>query len=102
MTLIYIIGAYSGDVEHNIIDAEKVSIDLIRQGHHVFTPHKNTAGYEKYEDGIITYQTWIDMDLDILSRCDAVFVMKNSERSKGSKIEIQKAMELGLPIIYEK
>lgn len=100
--LIYVIGAYSGDVKKNIEEAEAVSIGLIRQGFGVITPHKNTAGYEKYEGNGITYDTWIRMDMDILSRCDAVYVMKNSINSNGVKKEIEHARSLKLPIIYEK
>lgn len=47
-TLVYVIGAYSGNVKENIQKAEEASIALIRAGYHVITPHKNTAGYEKY------------------------------------------------------
>ncbi len=102
MKLIYIVGAYSGDTKKNIEDAEYVSISLIRQGFSVMCPHKNTSGYEKYEDGKITYDTWLKMDLEILSRCDVIYVMKNSTNSNGAKKEIEHAQKLGIPIIYEK
>jgi hypothetical protein len=100
--LVYVVGAYSGDVKKNIEKAEATSINLIRSGIHVITPHKNTAGYEKYEDGLITYNTWMEMDFDILQRCDAIYVMDNGETSNGSKKEIEYAHKLGMPIIYEK
>ena len=44
--LLYIVGAYSGNVLENIEKAEVVSINLVRNGFHVITPHKNTPGYE--------------------------------------------------------
>jgi nucleoside 2-deoxyribosyltransferase len=98
--LVYVIGAYSGDVDNNIKKAEDISIMLIKRGYHVITPHKNTSGYEKYEDGeTITHQTWIDMDINILSRCDAVFIMNNSDKSYGSQIEIDYAKSRNLPEI---
>lgn len=100
-TLVYVIGAYSGDVEENIRKAEEVSIGLIRAGYNVFTPHKNTAGYERYEDGGITRRTWIDMDLNILSRCDAIFIMDNAKGSKGSQTEIAFAEEHGIPEVHK-
>ena len=75
--LIYVAGAYNGDITKNIAKAEQVSIDLIRNGWHVFTPHKNTAGYERYECDGVSKETWIVMDLNILSRCDAMYVMDN-------------------------
>ena len=101
MLLVYVAGPYNGDIKGNIENAEKKSIELIRAGFAVITPHKNTAGYEKYEDNEITYQTWIDMDLIILSRCDILYVLKNSETSKGTQIEIGFAEERNIPIILE-
>lgn len=100
--LLYVAGPYSiGNTQENIRRAETVSVNLIRQGFHVLTPHKNTAGYEKYEDGNITYETWIKMDLDLLSRCDAVYVMVNSEESQGVRKEIEFAQAAGMTVIYE-
>ena len=97
--LIYVAGAYAGDVSANIIKAERVSIALIRNGWHVFTPHKNTAGYENYED--IPKSTWLTEDLNILARCDALYVMDNWRTSSGTKGEIAIAQEIGLLIIWE-
>ena len=100
--LIYIAGPYSGDVENNIAKAEKVSIELIRNGWYVFTPHKNTAGYEQYEDrDKISVQTWIDMDLDMLERCDALYVMREWRTSIGTCGEISFAGKVDIPIFFE-
>ena len=97
--LIYVAGAYAGNVSANIIKAERVSIALIRNGWHVFTPHKNTAGYEKYED--IPKSTWLEEDLNILERCDAMYVMDNWRTSPGTEGEIASARQLGIPIFWE-
>lgn len=99
--LLYVAGPYSGKIEENIARAEEVSIGLIRNGFHVFTPHKNMAGYEKYEGDGIGYRTWMDMDLDFLSRCDALYVMANSDKSFGVQKEIKFAMKNGIPVIHE-
>ena len=99
--LLYVAGPYSGDTKENIIRAEEVSIGLIRNGFHVYTPHKNMAGYEQYEDDKIGYKTWIDMDLDILSRCDAIYVMKDSENSVGVQKETAFARKHKIPIFHE-
>lgn len=99
--LVYVAGPYRGNTKQNIAKAERKSIELIREGYDVITPHKNTAGYEKYEDGFLTYETWIEMDLNILSRCDAICVMKNSEKSEGTQIEIAFAIENMIEIILE-
>lgn len=81
--LIYVAGAYTGNVSEDIIKAEKASISLIRNGWHVFTPHKNTAGYENYVD--LLESTWIEENINILKRCDAVYVMDNWCTSSGTK-----------------
>ena len=95
MKLVYVAGKYSGNVETNIKHAEKVSIDLIRQGYAVITPHKNTAYYD------IDYDTIIKMDLEILSRCDIIYMLKGWEESKGAKIEYDFARKEGINIFYE-
>ena len=100
--LIYVAGPYSGDIEGNIERAEEVSIQLIRKGFHVITPHKNTAGYERYEDENITYETWMELSLNILSRCDAIYVMNGSHQSKGTQREIEFAKRHNIEIINEK
>lgn len=100
--LIYVAGPYSGDIEWNIKRAEEVSIRLIREGHHVITPHKNTAGYERYEDKNITYETWMELSLNILSRCDAIYVMTGSQQSEGTQREIEFAKQHNIEILNEK
>ena len=99
--LLFVSGAYTGDVEKNIAKAEEVSIGLIRAGFHVITPHKNIAGYEKYEDGTLNKRTWMDMCFNILKRCDAIYVMDNWKDSEGAKEEIAYAHRHGIPVIYE-
>lgn len=99
--IVYVAGPYHGDTERNIANAERKSIELIRAGFAVFTPHKNTAGYEQYEDSEITWQTWIDIDLAILACCDILYVLKNSEHSKGTQREIQFATEHNMEIVFE-
>lgn len=99
--LIYVAGAYKGDVASNIIKAEAVSIALIRNGWHVFTPHKNTAGYEQYEDDLLNKSTWIEMDLNTLDRCDALYIMDNWRISSGTQGEIAFAQKRDIPIFWE-
>lgn len=100
--LLYVAGPYSGDTIGNTARAEEVSIGLISKGFHVFTPHKNTSGYEQYEDEYgIGYETWITMGLDMLSRCDAMYVMNGSERSVGVQKELMFARAKWMPIFHE-
>lgn len=64
-------------------------------------PHKNMAGYEQYEGDGIGYKTWMDMDLDLLSRCDAIYIMANSDKSPSVQKELTFARKRKIPIIHE-
>lgn len=100
--LLYVAGPYSGEINKNIADAERVSINLIRNGFHVLTPHKNTQNYEIYEDENITMDTWLQLDFDLLSRCDAIYLMKKWRESSGAIGEYKFAMARNITIIFEK
>lgn len=99
--LIYVAGAYKGDTVANTAKAEEISIALIRNKWNVFTPHKNTFGYEKYEDHELSESTWISMDLGMLERCDALYVINNWRESLGTQTEICFADEHGIPTFWE-
>jgi hypothetical protein len=45
------------------------------------------------------YQDWIDLDLVILDRCDAV--VRLTGRSAGADSEVKRATELGIPIWHQ-
>lgn len=98
--LVYVAGPYNGNVDENIQRAEKVSIELIKKGYSVITPHKNTAHYEKYEGEDLNINTWMEMDFNIIKRCDAVFVMENWEGSEGVAQEIHFAKTHGISVVY--
>ena len=103
--LLYVAGPYSANETHteqeHVDRAEEVSIQLIRAGFHVITPHKNTSGYEKYEDENINFETWIEMDFNILKRCDAVFLMNNWFRSEGARLEMSFAFANDIYVFME-
>ena len=95
--LIYVAGKYNGNISENIEKAEKVSVELIKNGFDVITPHKNTAYYEQDLDE----KTLIDMNLNILLRCDVLYVLNNWKTSPGTKQEILFAMKHEILILYE-
>ena len=96
----YLAGPYFGDVDRNIQRAEEVSIELIKKGYSVITPHKNTAHYEKYEGEDLNINTWIEMDFNLIKRCDVLFVMEHWESSKGTSQEIHFAKIHDIPVIF--
>ena len=106
MRLIYVAGKYSGknfeEISKNIISAKKAAIELLKNGWAVITPHLNTCHFELYEKYIgYTHKDWLKMDVVMLERCDAIFMLKNWKDSKGAKIELDFAREHEIKIYFE-
>jgi len=99
--LIFVSGPYRADttegVINNIAKARKAAIKLWREGWAVFCPHSNTALF----DGLADDSVWLKGDLEILKRCDAIYMLKAWSNSTGSKVELKLAEELGLEVIYQ-
>jgi hypothetical protein len=96
--LIYTAGKYSGDVEKNIAAAREIAAQLWNAGHAVICPHLNTAGFE--DDCAATYEQYIEGDLNIIARVDALVMIPGWEQSKGACIEHEYATSLKMPIYY--
>jgi len=101
MRVIYIAGAYRNRTEWGLIEnirhAERVAIKLWQRGYAVICPHLNTAHF----GGLCTDDTWLKGDLEILSRCDAIYVLDNWKQSRGAQEELKLAIKLRLEIYYE-
>jgi hypothetical protein len=99
VNVIYVAGPYQGktysEQRINIAHAMKVAELLWLRGWVVICPHANTA----WMDG--ERQMFLDGDLEILSRCDAIFMLKGWRESEGAKAELDLAKRLGLEISYE-
>jgi hypothetical protein len=80
-----------------ISHAKRESKKLWQKGFAVICPHLNTAHFS----GICNEQNFLDGYLEILKRCDAIYVLNNWRTSVGTKAEIKLAQELGKKIIYE-
>lgn len=58
-----------------------------------------------YADSLPTpFEKWayyMDIDMQALIRCEAIFILSNWQTSKGARIERALAFEMGLPIMYQ-
>jgi len=99
--IVYISGKYSGrtkeEVDANIRESEKVAKELWSAGIVALSPHLNTAHFEI--EGV-TYDDYIKGDLELLSRCDAILMLKDWMLSEGARKEKEFAKFLGMPIYY--
>lgn len=96
--VVYVSGKYSGDIEHNIQVARRYAIKLWEIGFTVFCPHLNTQHFEK--DCDISYEDYIAGDLEIVRRCDAIFMLPGWIGSKGAIQERLEASRQGIPIFH--
>ena len=110
MRVIYVAGKYLGecdwDTYNNIHHARLAAHKLWDKGWAVICPHANTAffggiGERDKDNPDSEYMMWLKGDLEIISRCDAIYMLDNWRDSKGAQIELKEAIRLGKEILYE-
>ena len=98
MKLVYIAGPYRGtnmwDVVQNIRRAEALALAVWQSGAACICPHKNTAFF----DGAADDSVWLEGDLEMMRRCDAVLCTDEWQRSAGAREEVRIAREVGIAI----
>lgn len=99
--IIYVAGPYRAESEwaliQNIRRAEAKALELWRQNWVVICPHKNTERFS----GALPDRVWLEGCLEILRRCDAIYLLKRWQESEGAKAELAEAQRLGLEVIFE-
>ena len=101
MKVIYVAGKYRAETEWELIEnirhAEVVASNLWGRGWSVICPHKNTAHFgglmENPEDD---HLLWLKGDLEMLKRCDAIYMLSNWQTSTGAMLELEEAQKHGL------
>jgi len=102
MKVIYVAGPYRAKTEYqvqeNIRQAESCALDIWDAGAAAICPHKNTSGFGGYHN--LPDDIWLNGDLEIIKRCDALVVLPNYEKSEGTLQEIKLAESINLPVFY--
>lgn len=97
--VIYIAGPIRADSpwlrEQNIRRAEALALEAWHAGAACLCMHSQGRFYD---DG--HYEMWIEGDLEILARCDAVLVTPDWEKSQGARAEVAHAKKIGVPVIH--
>jgi nucleoside 2-deoxyribosyltransferase len=100
MRVIYIAGPYRGPdswtIEQNIRRAETLALEVWKLGCVAICPHANTRFYHK----ALPDKVWLEGDLEILSRCDAVLVIADWQHSIGTRAELEFATLQNIPVFY--
>ena len=99
---IYVAGSYSSDsviqVFKNIKRGTEVCANLLKKGYIPFCPWLDYQFFW-YED--ISLEEIQSYSIGWLVVSDCIYVLKNSENSKGTQNEIKVANEKGIPVLYE-
>lgn len=100
MKVVYIAGPFrasnSWDMEQNIRRAEEIALRVWRLGLAVICPHANTRFFQ----GAAEDRVWLDGDLELLRRSDAVLLVSGWENSSGTRQEVAAAKALGIPVFH--
>lgn len=103
MSIVYVAGPYTADtkerIQNNVESAASVAIELWRRGHVAICPHLNSAHFDSDENPP-SYEVFANGYLDLLLRCDAIVVLKDYEKSRGTLAEIEMAEKWDIPIYY--
>ena len=93
---IYIAGKVTG-LQHKDVEAkfEKAKAELVAQGHSVFIPSVLPA----YDD--VSHDDYMHICYAMIDICDAVYMLKDWQKSKGARMELQYAADFGKEIFYE-
>jgi nucleoside 2-deoxyribosyltransferase len=98
MKVIYVAGPFRGKdawtVENNIRRAESLALEIWRFGAAAICPHANT----RFFDGAAPDKQFLEGDLEILNRCDAVLLTPDWERGEGARGERAAALVAHIPV----
>lgn len=101
LSVIYIAAPYRAPnaygVHLNCMKAEAAAFQVWANGMVALCPHMNTRNF----DGALKDHVWLDGDLELLRRCDAMFLTGAWEASSGVKAEIAFAESYGIPIFKD-
>jgi hypothetical protein len=92
MTRVYVSGPMTGIA------------DLNRPAFHAAAAHLRKEGFEVHNpaDVIIDGADWtlyMRADINLLLQCDKVFVLRGWQKSKGARLEVAIAHQLGMPVL---
>ncbi len=100
LKLVYVAGKYRGpttnDIWHNIMLARLHGEAIAMQGDMPVIPHTNGA----FMDGIQTDEFWLEGTMEMLRRCDAIYLLPHWKQSIGARAEWKEAKRLKIPL-YE-
>jgi hypothetical protein len=97
-SVVYIAGPFRGPhawaIERNVRRAEWLAHAVWALGAVALCPHMNTRFFQ----GSLPDRVWLEGDLELLRRCDAVLLAPGWRKSHGTCREVKEAFAFGIPV----
>ena len=90
--IVYIAGPITGN-ENYFAEFGAAAAELTGKGNIVFNPASLPAG--------LPWETYMPVCFAMMDACDAVYFLKRWERSKGARIEFDRAAKRGMKLMFE-
>ncbi len=103
MKVCYIAGKFTAaspwEIELNVRAAEVAAVGVIATGAMPLIPHANTRFFHGLKG--TDERFWYDGTLELLRRCDCVYMVPGWKTSKGARAEREEAQRLKLPVFED-
>lgn len=103
--VVYIGGAFrhpnNWGIQQNINRAAELALEVWQAGGAAVCPHLNAP---LCFVGLLPEDAWLEGDLAILSRCEALLLVRGWDQSQGTRAEVKFAEKRGIPVfgtLYE-
>lgn len=83
-------------IQQNVMRAMELGLEVWRAGAAALIPHANTMFFQNAAPDDV----WLDGDLAMLAKCDAVLMTLDWQRSTGARAEHEFAKQRGIVVLY--
>jgi nucleoside 2-deoxyribosyltransferase len=101
MKVVYCAGPFRGPnhfvIAENIRRAERVALAVWQLGAACLCPHTNTMHFQ----GAAPDAVWLEGDLEMLRRCDALITVDGWFQSEGARAEVDYASSHQIPVFHD-
>jgi hypothetical protein len=101
---IYIAGPMTGLVNYNFFNFFRIEKKLLKEGYETINPAYESLSIcnklnKKLEE--VDYNIFMEHDLSVLKKCEAIYMLKNWEHSKGANLEYGYAIKHNYIVFFE-